>query len=192
MLKIQVLGKGLIPRGFGLAPRKEPFSADLTLITTILNTNGLMVNYVNPSDGRLLPLNRQNVKKVWDKYNNWTVTSPAPADTTRPYTPADNPAPVIHEVVMTNPPVTEETKVEVVPSLEKKDEVPPEDPKTEVPESVTETTEGADDVKSSEETAPADEPATTEEAPILRPVNAPEPNNRNSGNNNKGKNHNHR
>ena len=36
MLKIQVLGNGFIPRGLGIAPRREPFKADLLLIQTIL------------------------------------------------------------------------------------------------------------------------------------------------------------
>lgn len=69
-LKIQVLGKGLIPRGYGLAPRKDPFNADLTLIQTIMSTPGLIVNYIRPEDNKPIKLDRTNVKRVWDKYNN--------------------------------------------------------------------------------------------------------------------------
>ena len=65
MLKIQVLGHGLIPRGMGIAPRKEPFYADLNLIGLILQTPGLSVNYVT-SLGTLQPLTTKNLKKVWD------------------------------------------------------------------------------------------------------------------------------
>lgn len=71
MLKIQVLGKGMIPRGYGLAPRKEPFYADLTLIATIIQTNGLTVNYVNPETGELKPLTRTNLTTIYKKYENY-------------------------------------------------------------------------------------------------------------------------
>ena len=56
MLKIQVLGQGLIPRGHGIAPKKEPFPADLTLIGLILGTPGLKMNYINPETNQLAPL----------------------------------------------------------------------------------------------------------------------------------------
>lgn len=69
-LKIQVLGKGLIPRGYGLAPRKDPFNADLTLIGTILNTSGLSINFLHPEDNRLIPLTKSNLKRIWDTYSN--------------------------------------------------------------------------------------------------------------------------
>jgi hypothetical protein len=70
MLKIQVLGKGLIPRGYGLAPRKEFFKADLSLIQIILTTPGLKVNMLSPVDGKIIPVTRENVKKLWDKYRS--------------------------------------------------------------------------------------------------------------------------
>lgn len=73
-LKIQVNGRGLIPRGYGLAPRKDPFMAnDINLIGLILNTSGLSVKYVNPSNGRLEDLSKKNLKKVWDQYSNYTA-----------------------------------------------------------------------------------------------------------------------
>lgn len=77
MLKIQVLGKGLIPRGHGIAPKKEPFSADLTLIGTILGTAGLKVNYINPETNQPSPLTRENYQNVYRKYPNGTVVRPA-------------------------------------------------------------------------------------------------------------------
>ena len=78
MLKIQVLGKGLIPRGYGLAPRLNPFPADMILIGTILNTYGLSVNYLNPDDNNMHPLTKENLKKIYNKYgmgNNNITTS---------------------------------------------------------------------------------------------------------------------
>lgn len=71
MLKIIVLGKGLIPRGLGLAPRKEPFKADLTLIQTILATPGLKVKMLHPEDGHLVDLTKSNLTSNWQKYSNY-------------------------------------------------------------------------------------------------------------------------
>ena len=68
MLMIRVLGKGLIPRGYGIAPRKDPFKADLTLIMTIMNTPGLKVEFINPDTMRPSPLTRDNVQKVYKRY----------------------------------------------------------------------------------------------------------------------------
>ena len=96
-LKIQVLGKGLIPRGYGLAPRKDPFNADLTLIQTILSTPGLIVNYIRPEDNKPVALDRNNLKRVWDKYNNHAkkqVAQNVSATTnTRPSAPVTKPIP---------------------------------------------------------------------------------------------------
>jgi len=70
MLKIQVLGKGLIPRGYGLAPRKEFFKADLNLIQTILMTPGLKVNMLNPEDDKIIAVTNANVKRLWERYRS--------------------------------------------------------------------------------------------------------------------------
>lgn len=76
MLKIQVLGKGMIPRGLGLAPRKEPFPADLTLIQTILNTRGdFKINFINPETGKFAPLTKQNCQQMYRKYGDIPVSS---------------------------------------------------------------------------------------------------------------------
>lgn len=74
MLKIQVLGNGLIPRGYGLAPRKDPFQADLTLIRTILSTAGLKVNMIHPETNRPVEITNQNLKRMWDTYNNYDMS----------------------------------------------------------------------------------------------------------------------
>lgn len=70
MLKIQVLGNGLIPRLGAIAPRKEPFMADLTWITLILSTPGLEINYIDPSDGSVHPLDRLNFREVYERFEN--------------------------------------------------------------------------------------------------------------------------
>ena len=88
MLKIQVLGHGLIPRGMGIAPRKEPFYADLNLIGLILQTPGLSVNYVT-SLGTLQPLTTKNLKKVWDaSLKNAKKPAAKKVTQTRPAVPA--------------------------------------------------------------------------------------------------------
>ena len=76
MIKIQVLGSGMIPRDLGIAPRKEPFYADRDVIYTILNTPGLSINYLHPESGRFFPLTRENMKKVLDKFKNATYDKP--------------------------------------------------------------------------------------------------------------------
>ena len=70
MLKIQVLGKGLIPRGHGLAPKKDPFAADLMTIGAILSTPGLSATYIHPEKNKALPLTRDNYQKVYKTYDN--------------------------------------------------------------------------------------------------------------------------
>lgn len=87
MLKIQVLGSGLIPRGYGLAPRKEPFPADLTLIHTIMSTPGLRVNMITPDDNRTIELTNGNLKRFWEKYNNYQPSAPTKTTVTNPVTP---------------------------------------------------------------------------------------------------------
>ena len=86
MIKIQVLGKGMIPRGYGLAPRTEPFFADLTFINTIMNTPGLTVRYLNPTTMQFGDLDRKNVKKIYDKYSNVEYGS-APKNVQQPHIP---------------------------------------------------------------------------------------------------------
>lgn len=68
MLKITVEGKGLIPRGLGIAPRRTPFAADLPLIGTIMATPGLKVKYLNPIDNKLKPLTPSSLKAIYKQY----------------------------------------------------------------------------------------------------------------------------
>lgn len=118
MLKIQVLGKGMIPRGYGLAPRTEPFSADFTLITTIMRTPGLSVNMIHPETGRVIPLTNQNVKRMYDAHSN--------------YKPKSNAAPAVSPAVPNNAPVNNTTPVQVPPTPQKPASVPENKPEAPV------------------------------------------------------------
>ena len=90
MIKIQVLGNGLIPRGYGLAPRTEPFAVDYTVARLILVTKGLTVNFVNPETKVLSPLTKSNIKDVFDKYNNWVPDTKAINEAvSKPVTPSN-------------------------------------------------------------------------------------------------------
>ena len=68
MVKIVVLGNGLIPRGKGIAPRKIPFEADLRLIKTIILTDGLQVYMVNPETNAKIRVGLQNYEKVYKTF----------------------------------------------------------------------------------------------------------------------------
>ena len=72
MIPIQVLGTGLIPRGYGLAPRTKPFMADRLLIGTILATPGLIVNFVNPETGAVTKITSKNMDRLISKWSGWT------------------------------------------------------------------------------------------------------------------------
>ena len=135
MLKIQVLGKGMIPRGYGLAPRKEFFKADLTLIHTILQCPNLKVNMLNPETNKIMPVTKSNVKTLWDKYRSDRVVTTRPIPVVSRV--VENVAPEHKEVVATptsapevknEEPKVEEVKEEVkveeeTKEVEKKDEV---------------------------------------------------------------------
>lgn len=70
MLKIQVLGTGMIPRLGVIAPRIEPFMADLTWISLILSTPGLEINYIDPTDYSVHPLDRKKFREIYKKFEN--------------------------------------------------------------------------------------------------------------------------
>ena len=106
MLKIQVLGQGLIPRGHGIAPKKEPFPADLTLIGLILGTPGLKMNYINPETNQLAPLTRDNYQKVYAKYPNGTAVKAVVKQAEEDQAPTTPVAPTPKEVTVA--PIQEE------------------------------------------------------------------------------------
>lgn len=131
MLKVQVLGKGMIPRGYGLAPRLEPFPADFTLITTIMSTPGLSVNMIHPESGRVVPLTNQNVKRMYETYANYkpkqnTTPATSPAVPAAEKTPAPEPVKVIPPVQ--TPPQNEKPAPVIPPVQDKKPEAPVQQP----------------------------------------------------------------
>lgn len=101
MLKIQVMGKGMIPRDYGLAPRIEPFFADRTLIATILSTPGLKVNMIHPDDNHPIQLTNQNLKRMWDTFSDYTPEKKSTVPMTAPVTPGPKnnyaPAPTVKQ-----------------------------------------------------------------------------------------------
>lgn len=129
MLKIQVMGKGMIPRGYGLAPRKEPFPADLNLIQVILSTPGLSVNMINPETNKPVPITNQNLLRMWDKYSDVRATAKVVQTTPS--------VPVVENSKNTNsqpatPEIKHGTVITTSASKEPKTDIKTEEPKKEI------------------------------------------------------------
>ena len=139
MLRIQVLGSGLIPRGHGIAPKKEPFPADLNLIGIILSTGGLKVNFVHPDSGNLTALTRENYQAMYKKYQNRIYTKPVeveesghkedtgaanPTSPVAPVVPTTVVAPVTPEVPVADAAKTEEFTMKPIVAPEEKPKNP--------------------------------------------------------------------
>lgn len=103
MVKIQVLGHGMIPGIGTVAPHKSPFEADYKLITRIMNHGSLQVNIQNPITKSFIPLTASNAKRMYETWNNYKAKE-APKVAT-PVLHPTAPQPVVEEKV-------EETKVE--------------------------------------------------------------------------------
>ena len=135
MLRVQVLGSGLIPRGHGIAPKKEPFPADLRLIGLIISTAGLKINFVHPESGNLVELTRDNYQTMYKKYANKVCKKPeveekkkeaAPLNPENPATDENNPGPTIPTPApVVTPPVVPAPPAPVVDPA--KDDKSPED-----------------------------------------------------------------
>ena len=171
MLQIQVLGKGLIPRGLGIAPRKEFFKADLTLIVTILNTPGLKVNMLDTETNKIIPVTTANVRRLWDKYRSdrvktTTTETVVPKSEATATTPTTTATPVVQTTEAAKPETTEVKPVE---------------------ETKTEEVEVKDETVKTEETKEEKKEATG-----IKPVNAPENKNNNHNNNHNNHNNNHK
>ena len=125
-LKIQINGKGLIPRIGGLAPKKELVKAsDINFIALLLNTNGLSLKYLNPSNNKLADLTKKNMKSVWDRYCNYVPDTNVPTTpTTNPYVPnADiNKADKVTNDTVVNTPVENNDTPNVIPDTASKTE----------------------------------------------------------------------
>ena len=67
MIRVRILGKGLIPRGGGLAPKKEPIYVDLDYLTILVYSRNLRIQYLNPDTNKFEDLLLSNFKKIYDK-----------------------------------------------------------------------------------------------------------------------------
>ena len=174
MLRIQVLGNGLIPRGHGIAPKKEPFPADLRLIGIILSTGGLKVNFVHPDSGKLIPLNRENYQDMYAKYQNRVYTKAVEVEGN--YREKEDAAEVTTSPVA---PVVETPAVDTVPETPVAPvvETPAVDtvPETPVAPPVVEEAQATDAAKKTEEFT-------------MKPIVAPEEKPKNFPNNNNNRN----
>lgn len=67
-LLIQVLGVGLIPRGKGIAPKKEPFPATKQEIELILEHGTLTPRMFNTKTGGFVQITARNFDKLWNTF----------------------------------------------------------------------------------------------------------------------------
>lgn len=69
MIQVQIGGHGLIPRGNGLAPKKDPIMADKDLIKLMLNSGTLKLKAINPKTGAAIPLSFKNLDKIYNAFD---------------------------------------------------------------------------------------------------------------------------
>lgn len=144
MVKIQVLGNGLIPRMGILAPITEPFPVGRMTAATILQTSpNLTVNYLNPKDGKFHALTNQNITRVFDELedNEVAATVEAPAE-----------APVVNETPA-------EVSASTPPAEPEVNDAPVESDKSEMVSENTEsdeTSENTEDVEENDDLSPVE------------------------------------
>lgn len=144
MVKIQVLGNGLIPRMGILAPITEPFPVGRMTAATILQTSpNLTVNYLNPKDGKFHALTNQNITRVFDEFedNEAAATVEAPAE-----------APVVNETPA-------EVSAPTPPAESEVNDAPVESDKSEMVSENTEsdeTSENTEDVEENDDLSPVE------------------------------------
>lgn len=126
MVKIQVLGNGLIPRMGILAPITEPFPVGRMTAATILQTSpNLTVNYLNPNDGKFHALTNQNITRVFDELEDNEVAATVEAPVEAPVvneTPAEVSAPTPPAEPEVNDAPVESDKSEMVSENTESDE----------------------------------------------------------------------
>lgn len=133
MLPIICEGRGLIPRGHGLAPKKDPFPASPSLIAIILTNPGLLPIFVDPDTKRKTPLNRNNYQRIYKAYEDRVrgkkpvvvEEEPKEVEVQKPpvIQPPPPPPPITPPVVQQTPPVQ--------PVIEPKEEEKKEEEKEE-------------------------------------------------------------
>ena len=146
MVKIQVLGNGLIPRMGMLAPITEPFPVGRMTAATILQTSpNLTVNYLNPNDGKFHALTNQNIARVFDEFEDDEAAATAEAPAEAPVV-NESPAPV--EVTDSTPSV--ESEVNDAPVESDKSEMVSENTESD------ETSENTEDVEENNDLSPVE------------------------------------
>ena len=146
MVKIQVLGNGLIPRMGMLAPITEQFPVGRMTAATILQTSpNLTVNYLNPNDGKFHALTNQNIARVFDEFEDDEVAATVEA-------PAE--APVVNEtpapVEVTDSTHSVESEVNDAPIESDKSEMVSENTESD------ETSENTEDVEENNDLSPVE------------------------------------
>lgn len=110
MLKVVVGGSGLIPRGYGIAPRKTPFEIDLKTLKLCVYTGGLKVYAINPITGAKVLVDTKNYESIYKTYTEAKVPKAVtPKPMTKPSIPQPKTQPVKQNVQVAIPaPVKEE------------------------------------------------------------------------------------
>lgn len=99
MLQVIVLGSGLIPRGYGIAPRKTPFEVDLNTVKLFAYTAGLNTYAINPTSGAKVLLTPSNYEKTYKLFTE--IPTPV-VEKPKPVTKPVSPQPIVLEP-KTNP-----------------------------------------------------------------------------------------
>ena len=96
-LLIQVLGVGLIPRGKGIAPKKEPFPATKKEIELIMEHGALKPRMLNTKTGKYVDITAKNFEKLWNTFaiereeHKNTINRPKATPTTIPAVKKEEP-----------------------------------------------------------------------------------------------------
>ena len=110
MIKVRILGKGLIPRGYGLAPRKEPLEVDWNFLNILLNNGSFKIQGLDIDKKEFVEINLANAKKMYE-----ILSKKKPSSIQKVEAKVVKPV----EVKVEQPIVIEEHKVEeVIPVVE--------------------------------------------------------------------------
>ena len=109
MLKVRILGQGLIPRGYGLAPRKDPIEVDWRFLNLLLNHGSFKVQYLDPEKKQFFDVTNANAKKVYEKFSDTNVRTIVKIEE-----PKKVETVVVPKEVLVQPKVVEEPVVEKV------------------------------------------------------------------------------
>ena len=123
MLPVWVDGKGLIGRGYGLAPRKTIINAGKDLMEFFLSNPNITPVHVDPETKKSVRINRENYEKILQRYNEKRKEkkvdiTPNPVKEEKQITP-----PVVsNPTVVPPPPPVPPSIVPITPEETKKEE----------------------------------------------------------------------